>query len=74
MDRVQNLVYGSWQTMSGPTNTHRRDYQVAADGFAAWLPRLRQLVEVDLKRLHERAEAAGAPWTPGRVPEWKPER
>ena len=73
-DRVQNMVYGSWQTMSGPTNTHRRDYQVAADAFGVWLPKLRQVVEVDLKHLHERAEAAGAPWTPGRVPEWKPER
>jgi hypothetical protein len=73
-DRVQNMVYGSWQTMSGPTSTHRRDYQVAADAFGVWLPKLRQVVEVDLKQLHERAEAAGAPWTPGRVPEWKPER
>ena len=35
--------------------------------------KLRTLVESDLERLEDAAEAAGAPWTPGRVPEWKPE-
>ncbi len=32
---------------------------------------LRQLIEVDLQRLEKQMEAAGAPWTPGRIPEWK---
>jgi hypothetical protein len=28
------------------------------------------LVDVDLAKLERDMEAAGAPWTPGRVPEW----
>jgi hypothetical protein len=28
-------------------------------------------VEVDLKAIEAKLEAAGAPWTPGRVPVWK---
>jgi len=32
---------------------------------------LRQLIEVDLTRLEKQLEAAGAPWTPGRIPEWR---
>jgi hypothetical protein len=27
----------------------------------------------DLRRLEADADAAGAPWTPGRLPTWKPE-
>ena len=30
-----------------------------------------QLIEVDLARLEKQMEVAGAPWTPGRIPEWK---
>jgi len=33
--------------------------------------KLRQLIEVDLTKLEKQMEAAGAPWTPGRIPEWK---
>jgi hypothetical protein len=32
---------------------------------------LHTLVEVDLTKLEKDMEAAGAPWTPGRVPEWQ---
>ena len=35
------------------------------------LGRLRPLIEGDLARLEKAMEAAGAPWTPGRIPEWK---
>jgi hypothetical protein len=30
--------------------------------------KLRALVEVDLKAVEQALDAAGAPWTPGRVP------
>ncbi|HEX9166717.1 MAG TPA: sialidase family protein [Gemmatimonadales bacterium] len=71
-DRVQNVIGGSWNSTSPTTGTHRRDYDIAAQAFGQWLPKLRQLVDVDLRALQQRAEAAGVPWTPGRVPEWKP--
>lgn len=54
------------------TATNRRGYAVASEGFEALLPRLRQLIEVDLPELEKEMEAAGAPWTPGRpIPRWK---
>jgi hypothetical protein len=34
------------------------------------LAKLRTLAEVDLVKLEKDMEAAGAPWTPGRVPVW----
>ncbi len=54
------------------TDTNRRGFTIAAEGFEALLPRLRQLIEIDLPKLEEEMEAAGAPWTPGRsLPKWK---
>ncbi|MFQ5718721.1 MAG: glycosyl hydrolase, partial [Acidobacteriota bacterium] len=71
--RVQRIVSGHWSSTSAPTATHRRNYEIAATAFAALLPRFRSLMETDLADVEEKMEAAGAPWTPGRIPRWKPE-
>ncbi len=73
IDRIQAVVEGHWQTTSGPTATHRKGYELAAAEFAPVLGELTKLVEQDLAALERDAEAAGAPWTPGRVPRWRPE-
>ncbi len=71
--RVRRVVEGHWTSTSDATKTHHRAYEIAAAEFGGVLAQLRTLVETDLRGLEERAEKAGAPWTPGRVPEWKPE-
>jgi hypothetical protein len=38
------------------------------------LAKLKTLVEVDMAKVEKDLEAAGAPWTPGRVLEWQPEK
>jgi photosystem II stability/assembly factor-like uncharacterized protein len=72
-DRAQRVVDGQVFSSEPPTATQRRDYELAAQAFAGVLAQLQSLVEVDLEALHGRLEAAGAPWTPGRVPRWTPE-
>ena len=71
--RVGRVVWGNWTVTSAPTTTHRRGYEIAAEAFGGWLPKLRRLVEDDLPALEAKLETAGAPWTPGRVPAWQPE-
>jgi photosystem II stability/assembly factor-like uncharacterized protein len=74
VERVQGVVSGDWTTTSAPTVTHVRSYETASDLFAPVLEKLRTLVEVDMKALADRLEGVGAPWTPGRVPKWSPEK
>ena len=69
--RVQRIVFGTWSSTSAPTATHRRSYEIAAREFGELMAQLRPFID-DVKKLEEQAEAAGAPWTPGRVPSWKP--
>lgn len=73
LDRIGRVVGSAWYTTADIPATHRREYDIAAAEFGTALETLRQLVDVDLKRLESDAEAAGAPWTPGRVPVWKAE-
>jgi photosystem II stability/assembly factor-like uncharacterized protein len=68
MDRVGAQV----DATTGITDTMKRNYEIAAVEFEKLLEELRQVIETDLKKLEEKLEAAGAPWTPGRgVPGWK---
>jgi len=68
MDRVSAQL----STTFPITETVKRGYEIAADAFGNYLEDLRNLIEVDLKKLGDEMEAAGAPWTPGRgVPVWK---
>jgi photosystem II stability/assembly factor-like uncharacterized protein len=69
-DRVQAILEGERFSLSRPTQSHVDDYNIAAAEFAEQLGKLHALVEVDLAKLEKDMEAAGAPWTPGRVPEW----
>ncbi len=71
--RVQQIVEGHWTSTSNVTETLRRNYDIAASEFTEVLAELHTLVETDLRVVEVRAEQGGAPWTPGRVPEWKPE-
>jgi hypothetical protein len=71
-DRVGAIVGAQWASTSPITGNSQQSYEIAADEFTVALEKLRQLVEVDLKRVESGMEAAGAPWTPGRrVPVWR---
>ena len=72
LSRLQAVVYGHWSTTYGPTSSHRRSYEIAAEEYQAVLGDLKKLVEQDVVDLGRKLEAAGAPWTPGRgIPEWR---
>jgi hypothetical protein len=65
------MTQGS-RSLGAPTATQRRQYEIAAAEFAKVLADLRAITETDLRRVEAAAEAAGVPWTPGRLPDWKP--
>ena len=69
-ERVKSVMEGERFSLAKPTQSHVDSYNIAAAEFAEQLAKLRTLVEVDLRKLEKDMEAAGAPWTPGRVPEW----
>ena len=72
-ERVGGMVYAERFSSARPTQTVIDQYGIAGKEFVPVLARLRQLVEIDLVRLEKAMDAAGAPHTPGRIPDWKPE-
>ena len=65
--RVERIASDQWYTTQAPTTTHQRAYGWAKEAYEAELAKLEQLVG-DLEALEAKAEASGAPWTPGRMP------
>ncbi|MEM7585265.1 MAG: glycosyl hydrolase [Acidobacteriota bacterium] len=72
-NRVDRVVSGHWAySTSSATTTQRRNYDTAAEAFGPLLERLHKLIGGELKAIEDELEAADAPWTPGRLPVWKP--
>jgi hypothetical protein len=69
--RVGEVVYGMWSSTSAPTSSFKQNYQIASEEFKPVLDKLKNLVEIDLKKLENEMDQLNAPWTPGRVPDWK---
>lgn len=69
--RVSRIVGDQAMSTARPTDTQVAQYNFAAQEFEGVLSRLKALIEGDLARLEKALEAAGAPYTPGRLPDWK---
>jgi hypothetical protein len=67
--RIGNIVGGSWGSQSAVTGNYRDSYAVAAQQLPEILEELKS-ISADLSRLEEDLQAEGAPWTPGRIPDW----
>ena len=71
--RVQEVAGDQWRVTSPPTQTQRDAYHQAGTEFTELLADLQNLIRNDLANLEQKLESAGAPWTPGRVPDWQME-
>ena len=70
-DHVQSAASPTRGTTGRPTKTAMEQYQIGSDELAVEIPKLRKLFETDIKALEKQLDAAGAPPTPGRLPDWK---
>ena len=68
--RVDTILFEQSVSSSRPTGTNLEQYKVASAQLTEQLGKLRQLIQTDLAKLEQEAEAAGAPWTAGRLPVW----
>jgi hypothetical protein len=71
VERVGEIAEATRFSMGKPTGTQREQYAIAADEFRTELDKLRKLIDTDLKELEKGLDLIGAPWTSGRLPEWR---
>ena len=66
-DRTARLADDLWGSTAPPTGTQRQSYRWAVEAFGQVAAGLESLA-ADLADFEARAETAGAPYTPGRIP------
>ena len=71
-ERIGGVIEGMTDITSPPTETFRQQYGYARDAYTKAQKELRKLIGTDLAKLEEDLEKLGAPWTPGRLPNYKP--
>jgi len=64
--RARNALMGTLGNTYGPTQTQRRQFEIAREEYDAVIAAIRAVVETDLEALKRKLDEAGAPWTPGR--------
>ncbi|MFC2131578.1 WD40/YVTN/BNR-like repeat-containing protein, partial [Bacteroidota bacterium] len=72
-DRMWHIVYSTSWSSSAPTQTAKQAYSIIAEEFVPELDKLRKLINIDLDAIEKKLQKMDAPWTPGRIPYWKPE-
>jgi photosystem II stability/assembly factor-like uncharacterized protein len=69
---LQQRVETQLGSTAAITSSNKHNYELAASAFVKLLEKMRQAIDVDLRKLEAKMEAAGLPWTPGReVPRWE---
>ena len=69
-DRVDLITSSLWVTTSAPTVTYVKSYEAAASRFDELRNTLKQ-IDDDVNAVESILEQYGAPYTPGRFPDWK---
>lgn len=69
-ERVESIVDRLWSGAVAPAASDEAQYRYAGEAFAEVLASLKTIVEWDIPSLEADLEKAGAPWTPGRLPDW----
>jgi photosystem II stability/assembly factor-like uncharacterized protein len=69
-NRIGNIMEGVITTTAAPTNTSISSYTISAQQFGPLLAEVKAVGE-EVKRIENILEKSGAPYTPGRVPDWK---
>ena len=69
VSRINTIAFAHWDSRAEVPTTLTDSFAVADAEFREVLTELKS-IETELSSLEEVLEAKGAPWTPGRIPDW----
>lgn len=68
-NRIQSIAWGMWGSTSEPTQTMQDNYAIIVEELPQIITKLKEM-DAEMKVIEQKLEKAGAPWTPGRIPEF----
>lgn len=70
-ERASDVAGATRDLLAPPTRTQQDQYAIALAEYEQWLPKLRTLIDTDLKKFEKELDTARVPLTPGRIPDPK---
>jgi len=70
-DRLRNITYTHMGSTTGITTTEKAAYEILTAEFPPVLQKLKGIVETDIPAMEAELNKINAPWTPGRLIDWK---
>ena len=71
LNRLNSIIYAQMNSTSAITNTSKTSFSILKEKFPPILRRLKVLAETLLPKAREMMNKLNAPYTHGRIPEWK---
>ena len=68
--RLGSIMFQVWNSTSGIPGDYTTSYNIAEKQFAPIYAEIKSIGE-EVKKIEATMEKSGAPYTPGRLPEWK---
>ena len=68
--RLNTLAWQHWRSTSEITGNEKKIYSILMQEFPPILKEVKSIYFNEIKPLEKELEKAGAPWTPGRIPEF----
>ena len=70
-NRLYSIAYANRNSLSDVTATQKEQFEILKKEFPPILERMKMIYNNDIPNLEKALDQIGAPWTPGRVLEWK---
>ncbi|MFC2133210.1 WD40/YVTN/BNR-like repeat-containing protein [Bacteroidota bacterium] len=69
--RVSDIANSQWRSSSNVTTTMKQQYEALSEELPPLLEKVKSLYNSELQYLETQLQQLGAPYTPGRIPDWK---
>ncbi len=69
--RLGSIMGEQRSSSSAPTQTQRDNFRIVEEEFMPIYQALRKIATTDVKNIEKKLDDIGAPYTPGRLPDWK---
>jgi len=69
-DRLRSILWVHWRSTSAVTQSQIDIYEILKEEVPPVIDEIRNIQNVSILEIEKELDRMGAPWTPGRVPEW----
>lgn len=69
-ERLGSIIWTHWSSTSAVSQSQKDIYEILKEDFPAILADLKRIHDEVIPGIEKELEEIGAPWTPGRIPEW----